>query len=77
MTAGQDRRAENTNRAAAHTNTFDVIAAELLEKKRRERKAERTIVKFEWFMSLARPGIGSRPIIEISRTGEYWPSFGR
>ena len=62
----QHRRAENTNRAAAHTNTFDAIAAELLEKKRRERKADRTIVKFEWFMSFARPGIGSRPITEIS-----------
>ena len=63
---GQHRRAENTNRAAAHTNTFDAVAAELLEKKRRERKADRTIVKFKWFMSLARPGIGSRPITEIS-----------
>ena len=62
---GQRRRAEHTNRAA-HTNTFDTVAAELLEKKRRERKADRTIVKFEWFMSLARPGIGSRPIADIS-----------
>ncbi len=63
---GQHRRAENTNRAAAHTNTFDAVAAELLEKKRRERKADRTIVKFNWFLSLASPGIGSRPIAEIS-----------
>ena len=31
----QHRRAENTKRAAASTNTFDAIAAELLEKKRR------------------------------------------
>jgi integrase len=62
----QRRRAENTNRAAAHTNTFGSVAAELLEKKRRERKADRTILKFEWFMSLARPGLGSRPITEIS-----------
>ena len=62
----QHRRAENTKRAAASTNTFDAIAAELLEKKRRERKADRTIEKFEWFMRLARPGIGSRPIAEIS-----------
>src|SRR5450631_247625 len=31
----QRRRAENTNRATAHTNTFDAVAAELLEKKRR------------------------------------------
>jgi len=63
---GQHRRAENTNRAAAYTNTFDAVAAELLEKKRRERKADSTIVKFEWFMSLAHPGIGSRPIADIS-----------
>ena len=63
---GQHRRAENTKRAAASTNTFDAIAAELLDKKRRERKADRTITKFEWFMSLARPGIGSRPIADIS-----------
>ncbi|MGO8846913.1 MAG: tyrosine-type recombinase/integrase [Methylocella sp.] len=62
----QRRRAENTNRAAAHTNTFGAVAAELLEKKRRERKADRTILKFEWFMSLAHPGLGSRPITEIS-----------
>ncbi len=63
---GQHRRAEDTNRAAAQTNTFDAVASELLEKKRRERKADRTIVKFKWFMSLAHPGIGSRPITEIS-----------
>ena len=29
-------------------------------------KAERTIVKFEWLMSLARPDIGARPIAEIT-----------
>jgi integrase len=62
----QHRRVESTKRAAACTNTFDAIAAELLEKKRRERKADRTIEKFEWFMSLARRGIGSRPITDIS-----------
>jgi Arm DNA-binding domain len=50
----QQRRAENTARAAASTNTFDAIAAELLEKKQREGKADRTITKFEWFMRLAR-----------------------
>ncbi len=62
----QQRRAETARRAVASTNTFDAIAAELLEKKRRERKADRTITKFEWFMSLARPGIGSRPVADIS-----------
>jgi hypothetical protein len=28
--------------------------------------ADRTIVKFEWLMRLARPGIGSRPIVALS-----------
>jgi hypothetical protein len=46
-------------------DTFDAVAAELLEKKRRERKADRAIAKYEWFMSLARSGIGSRPITNI------------
>ena len=54
------------SKAAASANSFDAIAAELLEKKRREQKAERTIVKFEWFMSLARPAIGARPIVDIT-----------
>ncbi|MGI8569469.1 MAG: hypothetical protein ACR2KT_10550 [Methylocella sp.] len=43
-------------------NTFDAITAELLDKKRREGKAEQTIAKVEWLFSLARPAIGARPI---------------
>ena len=39
---------------------------ELLEKKRRDRKAAATLRKFEWFMSFALPALGSRPIREIS-----------
>jgi Arm DNA-binding domain len=62
----QHRRAETARRAIASTNTFDTVAAELLDKKRRDRKADRTIAKFEWFMSLARSGIGSQPIADIS-----------
>ena len=62
----QHRRAESARSAVPSTNTFDAIAAEVLEKKRRERKADRTITKFEWLMSLARPGIGSRQIADIS-----------
>ena len=70
LATGQDpslvKRLAKLSKAAASANSFDAIAAELLEKKRREQKAERTIVKFEWFMSLARPAIGARPIIEIT-----------
>jgi len=52
--------------AAASANTFDAIADELLDKKRREAKAERTLDKLDWLLSLARPAIGGRPIGEIT-----------
>ncbi|MGA8170000.1 MAG: integrase arm-type DNA-binding domain-containing protein, partial [Methylocystis sp.] len=70
LTDGQDpshaKRLAKATQAAANANTFEAIAAELLEKKKREAKAERTLVKLEWFMSLARPAIGGRPIVEIT-----------
>ena len=43
-----------------------LIAEELLDKKRRDRKAAATLRKFEWFMSFALPALGSRPIRDIS-----------
>jgi hypothetical protein len=46
-------------RAVESTNTFDAIAGELLDKKRREAKTERTL-------GLARPALGPRPIAEIT-----------
>ena len=47
-------------------NTFAAIAEELLEKKRREEKADRTLEKMEWLIRLATPALGARPIREIS-----------
>jgi hypothetical protein len=65
LAIGQDpslaKKLAKLSKAAASANSFDAIAAGLLEKKRREQKADRTILKFEWFMSLARPAIGARP----------------
>jgi integrase len=52
--------------AVESANTFDAIADELLDKKRREAKAERTLGKLEWLLGLARPALGSRPIAEIT-----------
>lgn len=43
-------------------NTFDSIADELIEKKRREGKSEKTIYKIKWALGLARETIGARPI---------------
>ncbi|RTL81905.1 MAG: DUF4102 domain-containing protein [Hyphomicrobiales bacterium] len=51
---------------AAVTNTFDAIADEVLGKKRREGKADRTLDKLEWLLSLARPSLGARPVAEIT-----------
>jgi|SRR5271166_733244 len=47
-------------------NTFDAIAAELAEKKRRDGKSPVTLKKFEWLMSFACPAIGAMPIGTIS-----------
>ena len=54
--AKKQAKIEKVNRSA---NTFDAIAAELLEKKRSEGKAENTLAKTEWLFSLANPE--SRP----------------
>jgi hypothetical protein len=67
---GQDpsqvKKASKAANAEAGANSFAAIARELLEKKGRDRKAAATLRKFEWFMSFALPGFGSRPIGEIS-----------
>lgn len=69
LAAGLDpsevRRADRAAKAAI-SHTFDAMAKELLGKKRREGKAERTLLKIEWLLSLARPSLGARPISEIT-----------
>jgi hypothetical protein len=70
LAAGQDpavaKKLAKAAQAVAGSTTFDAVAAELLEKKRREAKAERTMRKVEWQLSLASPTIGKRPIAEIA-----------
>lgn len=67
---GQDplvaKKIAKAARAQAVADTFNAIADELMEKKRREEKADRTLAKIEWLLSLAKPEIGARPIAEIS-----------
>jgi integrase len=60
------KKVAKATKAHENANTFTAIAAELAEKKRRDRKAAATMRKFDWFMSLASPALGSRPIREIS-----------
>jgi len=51
LAAGQDpsfvKRLAKATKAAASANTFAAVASELLDKKRREAKAERTLHKLE------------------------------
>jgi len=54
---------EKANTAAM---TFDLIAAELVEKKRREAKAGRTLTKAQWLLKMASPTLGNRPVSEIT-----------
>jgi integrase len=63
---GAARKAKAAARLTTSANTFDAIASELLDKARRENKAERTLAKVEWLLSLARPLLGPRPIGEIT-----------
>jgi integrase len=70
LASGQDpslaKKQAKAAKVAASANTFDAIAAELLAKKRREAKADRTLAKLEWLLSLASPAIGARPIADIA-----------
>jgi len=59
---GQQKRLE----AATKANTFSVIANELIEKKRRESKADATMAKIIWLTGMAREDLGDRPIKEIT-----------
>lgn len=61
----QHRRVERQLQADANANTFDLLAAEFIDKKRREGRAESTVTKITWLLGLASPMIGQRPISEI------------
>jgi integrase len=60
------RKQAKVDKASASTNTFRALASELLDKKRREGKADMTLAKTEWLFSLALPALGARPIKDIT-----------
>jgi len=45
---------------------FEVLAEELLDKNKREGKAEQTIKKKSWLLDMANEKLGKRPIMEIT-----------
>jgi integrase len=60
------KKAEKGQRAEAAGHTFDLIAAELRQKKLLERISENTLGKIEWMHGMASLDIGHRPIADIS-----------
>jgi integrase len=51
---------------AANANTFAIIADEFLSKNEREGKADTTLTKKRWLVSIALPDFGHRPVTEIT-----------
>lgn len=62
----QQKRLAKLAATAEQANTFEVLAAEFLQKKRGEGKAAATLSKLEWLIGIAKPTLGARPITEIS-----------
>jgi integrase len=62
----QQKRLAKLAKAAEQPNTFEAISAEFIANKRDEARAAATISKLEWLVRLAMPGLGPRPITEIS-----------
>lgn len=60
------KQAEKVRSIENAANTFEAVAAELLNKKRAEGKASATIGKREWLYSLANGDIGRLPIRDVT-----------
>lgn len=63
---GQKKKDDKLARAMSAATTFEAVAAEYLDKLRREARAPATIDKVMWLLALAAPKLGKRPIAEIS-----------
>ncbi|UZF95350.1 tyrosine-type recombinase/integrase [Bosea sp. NBC_00550] len=63
---GAEKRLEKLTGKANRDNTFEAIAAEVAARKKLAGKAQATLDKFHWFLDLAKPVLGRRPITEIS-----------
>lgn len=62
----QQLKLDRINKQESAAVTFGAIADELLAKVEREGRADTTLAKKRWLLSLARPNIGHRPITEIT-----------
>ena len=58
-------KAEKAEQAALSEHTFSKIAAELIDKLRREGKADTTLNKKQWLLDMANADFGSKPIRDV------------
>ncbi len=62
----QKKKLDRLEAEAGSVHTFKALAGEFLDKKKREGKAENTLIKLEWLVGLAAPDLGPRPIARIA-----------
>lgn len=62
----QQKKLDKVAKTNSDAATFAKVAAELLDKKRREGKAANTLAKLEWLYGLANAAIGDRPVSEVT-----------
>jgi integrase len=62
----QHKRATRAAQAVAQASTFGIVGGELLDKKRREGKAAKTLKKLEWLLTDLAAPLAQRPVAEIS-----------
>jgi len=60
------QKADRNERAALNAHTFANIAAELVDKLRKEGKAETTLKKKKWLIDMANKDFGAHPIRDIT-----------
>eukprot|EP01013_Petalomonas_cantuscygni_P017534 TRINITY_DN34692_c0_g1_i1.p1 TRINITY_DN34692_c0_g1~~TRINITY_DN34692_c0_g1_i1.p1 ORF type:complete len:350 (-),score=32.56 TRINITY_DN34692_c0_g1_i1:1474-2523(-) len=60
------QKADRNERAAKNEHTFSNIAAELVDKLRKEGKAETTLKKKQWLIDMANKDFGDHPIRNIT-----------
>tara|TARA_R110002051_G_scaffold2830_1_gene14754 strand:+ start:206 stop:1399 length:1194 start_codon:yes stop_codon:yes gene_type:complete len=60
------QKADREDRAAKYEHTFSNIAAELVDKLRKEGKAETTLKKKQWLIDMANKDFGDHPIRDIT-----------
>lgn len=67
-------KADKAEQAARTEHTFANIAAELIDKLRREGKAETTLSKKQWLINMASADFGDWPVREVDApTATSWP----